>query len=95
MQTGKLSRFPVVLMGTEFHQGLMAHVHKMVAEKTIAPEDADLFLFTDSVEDAVRHINKYAIEGFGLKKRAHVKPWGLLGERGTGLRRLFASHHVR
>ncbi len=95
MQTGKLSRFPVVLMGTEFHQGLMAHVNKMVAEKTIAPEDADLFLFTDSVEDAVKHINKYAIEGFGLKKRAHVKPWGLLGERGTGFRRLFASHHMR
>jgi uncharacterized protein (TIGR00730 family) len=95
MQTGKLSRFPVVLMGTEYHQGLMAHVNKMVAERTIAPEDASLFLFTDSVEEAVKHINKYAIEGFGLKKSRHVKPWGLLGEPGAGFRRLFASRRLR
>ena len=93
MQTGKLSRFPVVLMGTDYHHELMAHIRKMVAEKTIAPEDADLFLFTDSVDDAVIHISKYAIDGYGLKKTKRVKPWGLLGERGFGLRSLFASHH--
>lgn len=91
IQTGKISRFPVVLMGTAYHQELMAHIHKMVAEKTIAPDDADLFLFTDSVEDAVNHINKYAVEGYGLKKVPKVKPIGILGEKSINFFRHLSS----
>jgi uncharacterized protein (TIGR00730 family) len=81
MQTGKLTRFPVVLMGLDYHKELHAHVMRMVEERTISPEDANLFLFTDSVEEAVAHIQRYAIEGFGLKKRRIYKPIGILGEK--------------
>lgn len=81
IQTGKLSRFPIVLMGTSFHVELQQHVSKMIAEKTISPEDAQLYLFTDSVSDAIAHINKFAVEGYGLKKTKKRKPWGILGER--------------
>jgi uncharacterized protein (TIGR00730 family) len=80
IQTGKFKKFPIVLMGTEYHKDLYDHFQKMVAEKTIDPVDIKLFLFTDSVEEAIQHIVKYAIEGFGLKKAKPMKPRRLLGE---------------
>ncbi|MEO8584423.1 MAG: TIGR00730 family Rossman fold protein, partial [Flavitalea sp.] len=69
IQTGKFQKFPVVLMGVEFHKNLINYLNDLVREKTIDEKDLHLFLITDSVEDAINHINKYAIEGFGLKKR--------------------------
>jgi uncharacterized protein (TIGR00730 family) len=81
IQTGKFKRFPVVLMGTEFHQLLYRYLQQLVAEKTIDEKDIELFLFTDSIEDAVAHIQKYAIEGFSLKKKKQYKPLRWLGER--------------
>lgn len=81
IQTGKLSRFPIVLMGKSYHSELEQHIFRMIKEKTISPEDAQLYLFTDSIEEAINHINKYAIEGFGLKRKNSIRPWGILGER--------------
>lgn len=81
IQTGKFQRFPVVLMGKTYHEELYQYLQKLVFEKTIGPSDLDLFLFTDSVEAAIIHINKYAIEGFGLKKKRKIKASGWLGER--------------
>lgn len=80
IQTGKLSRFPIVLMGTSYHSALELHIQRMITEKTISPEDAQLYLFTDSIEKAIAHINKFAIEGFGLKKKNDIKPLAILGE---------------
>lgn len=79
IQTGKFQKFPIVLMGKEYHAHLYEHIQHLVAEKTIDPIDSKLFLFTDSVEEALAHIVKYAIEGFGLKKR--MKAWKILGEK--------------
>ncbi len=81
IQTGKYQKFPIVLFGLKFHEKLYAHIQKMIVEKTISPEDAKLFLYTDSVKDAVAHIEKYSIEGFGLKKRKVIKPLSIFGER--------------
>lgn len=81
IQTGKMERFPVVIMGKEFHKHVYEHIHHMVEEGTISPTDLQLFLFTDSVSEAMEHIQKYAIEGFGLKKRRIMKPWKMLGEK--------------
>jgi uncharacterized protein (TIGR00730 family) len=81
IQTGKFQRFPIVLMGTQFHSQLYNHMQKLVSEKTIDASDLELFLFTDSVADAVAHINRHAIEGFSLKKKKEYKPLPLLGER--------------
>jgi uncharacterized protein (TIGR00730 family) len=80
IQTGKFLKFPVVLMGKEYHTELYAHFLRLVREKTIDPGDLDLFLYTDSIEEAIAHIQKYAIEGFGLKKRRRMKPRNILGE---------------
>jgi uncharacterized protein (TIGR00730 family) len=81
IQTGKFKRFPVVLMGTEFHQLLYKYLEQLVAQKTIDDQDMKLFLFTDSIEAAIAHIQKYAIEGFSLKKKKQYKPLRWLGER--------------
>jgi uncharacterized protein (TIGR00730 family) len=81
IQTKKLDPFPVVLMGTEYHTELYKHIQNLVKEKTIHPDDVKLFLFTDSIEEAKEHIRKYAIEGFGLKRRQDIKPIKLLGEK--------------
>jgi uncharacterized protein (TIGR00730 family) len=81
IQTGKSLKFPVVLMGTVFHKELYKYIQNMIHEKTISPEDANLFLFTDSIPDALAHINKYAIQGFGLKKESKLNPWSIFGER--------------
>jgi len=81
IQTGKFQRFPVVLMGKEYHKALHDHILSLVAEKTIDEADVNLFLLTDSIEEALQHINKYAIDGFKLKRKKSIKPYYLLGER--------------
>ncbi|MCB9231319.1 MAG: TIGR00730 family Rossman fold protein [Bacteroidia bacterium] len=79
VQTGKISNFPVVLMGTEYWGKLIDFMNYMVEAGTISPGDTDLMLVTDSVEEAVNHIQKHSVEPFGLKK-ASRKPSFLLGE---------------
>jgi len=60
IQTGKIRRFPVVLMGRKYWEGLLRWVElTMVEEGAIAPEDMNLFYLTDNPEDAVEYIIKY------------------------------------
>jgi len=80
IQTGKTLKFPVILMGKAFHEDLFKYIQNMILEKTISPGDANLFLFTDSITEAIDHINTYAIQGFGLKKERKMKPFSILGE---------------
>ena len=68
IQTKKIDNFPVVLMGTEYYRPLMSVVFKMVAAGTISNTDLDLLLVTDSVEEAMEHIETHAIRGFGLDR---------------------------
>ncbi|TYB96814.1 TIGR00730 family Rossman fold protein [Micromonospora sp. WP24] len=57
VQTGKVTRFPVVLMGTAYWQGLIDWLRgTMAADGKIGPVDLELICLTDSVEAAVRHI---------------------------------------
>jgi uncharacterized protein (TIGR00730 family) len=57
VQTKKVTRFPVVLMGTWYWKGLLAWMREaMVGEGKIGPEDLDLLLVTDDVEAAVSYI---------------------------------------
>jgi uncharacterized protein (TIGR00730 family) len=68
IQTKKILEFPVVLMGQDYWRPLVDFLKLMVQAKTISPEDLDLLLLTDSVDDAMAHIQKHAIEGFGLRR---------------------------
>lgn len=78
IQTGKIENFPVVLMSTEYYRPLMAFIAKMVAAGTISHTDLDLLLVTDSVEEAMEHIEKHAIRSFGLDRP--TRRIGVLGE---------------
>lgn len=80
IQTGKISKFPIVLFDKEYHEPLIKHIEKMKAEGTISPEDLKLFLITDSVEEAVEHIRENSIMQFGLTYK-EPKPSILLNER--------------
>ncbi len=81
IQTGKFQRFPVVRMGMDYHKALHEHIQRLVTVKTIDPLDVKLFLFTDSIEEAISHIVTHAIEGFQLKKKKQYTPMRWLGER--------------
>ncbi len=57
VQTGKVTRFPVVLMGTEYWTGLLTWMREtMLRTGMIGPEDTDIMFLTDDVNDAVKHI---------------------------------------
>lgn len=81
IQTGKIEKFPLIVMGKEFHQDVIAHIERMKKEGTISPEDLDLILITDKVCDVVEHIQKYANEHGGLKLQPAKKSIRVLGEK--------------
>ncbi|MBL7501391.1 TIGR00730 family Rossman fold protein [Frankia sp. CNm7] len=55
VQTTKVTRFPVVLMGTEYWRGLVDWLRSSVAGTgRIKESDLDLFSLTDDVDEAVR-----------------------------------------
>ena len=57
VQTGKVTRFPVVLMGTWYWRGLVDWLRDtMAADGKIGAEDLDLVYLTDDVDEAVGHI---------------------------------------
>ena len=57
VQTGKITSFPVVLIGTAYWAGLIDWLRATLIEHgTIAPEDVDRILVTDDVEQAVQFV---------------------------------------
>ncbi|MBK7107756.1 MAG: TIGR00730 family Rossman fold protein [Chitinophagales bacterium] len=61
IQTHKIERVPVVLIGKEYWNGLLEWIEKMMLnnEANISPEDMDLFFITDDIEEAVTHITQF------------------------------------
>jgi len=60
IQTGKIRRFPVVLIGRRYWEGLIRWMeHTLIDERTIDPEDLNMFYLTDDAEDAVEYIVKF------------------------------------
>src|SRR3712207_477256 len=57
VQTKKVTRFPVVLMGTDYWAGLLGWLRdRMLTDGKIGPDDLDLIQLTDDVDEAVRII---------------------------------------
>ncbi len=57
IQTEKIRDFPVVIFGTDYWGGLIEWIEaRLLAEGKISAEDMDLFLCTDSPEEAVEYI---------------------------------------
>src|SRR3954470_24493788 len=61
VQTHKVTRFPVVLMGRSYWQGLVDWLgDTMAADGKIGADDLKLICVTDDVEEAIRHIRPAA-----------------------------------
>ncbi|MCB9224118.1 MAG: TIGR00730 family Rossman fold protein [Crocinitomicaceae bacterium] len=80
IQTKKMDKFPVVVMGTEYYRELQEHLELLKKHQTIDPEDLNLMFATDSVEEAVEYISS-VIHTYGLKTKKRFKPFRILGER--------------
>ena len=67
IQTKKIGKFPIVLVGTDYWSGLVDWIKStLVREKSIDEEDLKLFKLVDKWEDAVEEIdnfyNKYLLK---------------------------------
>jgi uncharacterized protein (TIGR00730 family) len=59
VQTGKVTRFPVVLVGTSYWQGLLDWIQKTVVPSgRISPGDLDLITLTDDLDQVVAVIDE-------------------------------------
>ncbi len=61
IQTKKTGRFPIILVGKEFWEGLIDWIESVMLEKhkNISPEDMDLFSVVDTAEEAVKLIDEF------------------------------------
>ncbi len=78
IQSGKIAPFPIILLGASYWRPLTEFLERMVEEGAIAEGELELLFLTDSVEDAIRHLETHAIEHFRLRT-PRAMPW--LGER--------------
>ncbi|MCC7302088.1 MAG: TIGR00730 family Rossman fold protein [Bacteroidia bacterium] len=81
IQTGKMKRFPVVLMGRDYHRELQEHLLFMKEQGTIDAADLELFLFTDDVLHMKEHIVQHTTERFQLRLKRKIRPITILGEK--------------
>ena len=78
IQTGKLQRFPVVVMGKEYYRLLGEFVRRTMTDAgTIDPEDVELFTATDDPCEAVDRIRGVC----ELPRKPRPTPSPILGER--------------
>lgn len=60
IQTQKITRFPVILVGSEFWGGMVDWLRdQLVANGTISPSDMDLFTVTDSIDQVIEIIEEF------------------------------------
>ena len=61
IQTGKIAKFPIVLIGKEYWGGLIDWIknHMLEAEHNINPDDLNLFRLVDTAEEAAEHIFRF------------------------------------
>lgn len=81
IQTKKISEFPIVIFDTEFHKELIEHIRLMKEKGTISETDDDLFLVTDSIEEAVTFIQDRSIVKFNLQPEKPFRPFRWLFEK--------------
>jgi uncharacterized protein (TIGR00730 family) len=61
IQTDKIGRFPIILVGKEFWSGLLEWIKLTLIdkEKNASPDDQFLFTLVDSADEAVEEIDKF------------------------------------
>jgi uncharacterized protein (TIGR00730 family) len=79
IQTKSIVQFPMVLFGKEYYKSLMENIEFMASQGTISKEDLSLLLVTDSIDEAMDHINTYITSNYTIKKRKPL--WWLFESR--------------
>ncbi len=60
IQTKKIAKFPIVLVGREYWAGLFDWIQKtLITEKMVDEKDLKLIFLADDAEHAVNHINEF------------------------------------
>jgi uncharacterized protein (TIGR00730 family) len=60
IQTHKLVRFPIILVGKEYWSGLIEWIStRLIEEKNILPEDLNIYQIVDTAAEAVRIITEF------------------------------------
>jgi len=61
IQTKKIEKFPIILVGSDYWEGLVDWIKNVMLgkENNICPEDLDLFNIVDTAEDAVKVIDDF------------------------------------
>jgi uncharacterized protein (TIGR00730 family) len=80
IQTHKIKDFPIIIFGEEYHKELMEHIRNMNRNATIGAGDEDLFIVTDSIDEAVNLIIEKSIKKYGLRPETKIKPFRWLFE---------------
>lgn len=79
IQTKMIENFPIVVIGKSYYQTMEAMITKMWEEETISKKDMDLILFTDSVDEAMSHIERFVKENYTVESKSQ-RPFKWLGE---------------
>ena len=72
VQTKTITQFPIVLFGKAYYQELWDYMEYMATQGTISKEDLLLVLMTDSIDEAMDHINKYISTNYVIKPRKRL-----------------------
>lgn len=60
IQTNKITPVPIILFGTEFWGGLVDWFKStLIAQGKVSPDDMNLFLVTDDLEEVIQYINGF------------------------------------
>ncbi|MCW2673881.1 MAG: hypothetical protein JWP14_2470 [Frankiales bacterium] len=66
IQTGKITSFPLVLLGTDFWKPMLSWITETVlGDEKISPPDVELFTLTDDVDEVVELMQEAEREKFG------------------------------
>lgn len=65
IQTGKIEKFPIVLVGKDYWDGLMDWIKEIVLKRegNISEKDMDLIHVVDTADDAVEIIDNFYVKG--------------------------------
>lgn len=62
IQTRRIKRFPIVLVGSEYWQGLVQWIKdRMLENNTINKEDLDIFVILDDADEIIQYIKRTVI----------------------------------
>jgi uncharacterized protein (TIGR00730 family) len=79
VQTQTITQFPIVLFDKAYYRGLWNYMEYMAEQGTIARDDLKLVLLTDSIDEAMKHIQNYI--GLNYKVKPRKRRWWLFEKK--------------